>query len=132
MSIDQNLMGLGLPGPLAQRLASAGTGPIAITPKGSSYATSQLIGGKQYLTFATGAGTAAWLGLPVVGGDNGPDIGDDFIIHNGNSGPLTVAVAAGVTVNMTGSQTNQFTIAGFKTAQVWIASTTQWVGSLSA
>jgi hypothetical protein len=132
MTLDANLMGLGMAPALAQRVASAGTGPIAITPKGSSYATSQLIGGKQYLTFATGAPTASWLGLPVVGGDTGPDFGDDFIIHNGNSGSMTVAVGTGVTVNMSGSQTSQFTIAGFKTAQVWVISTTQWMGSLSS
>lgn len=132
MSLDLNLMGLGMTGPLAVRVATGGSGPVAITPKGSSYATSQLIGGKQFLTFASGAPTAAWLGLPGVGGDQGPEVADDFVIHNGNSGALTVAVGAGVTVNMKGVQTSQFTIAGFSTAQVWVVSATQWFGSTSA
>jgi hypothetical protein len=133
MSLDQNLMGLGLPGPLAQRIASGGTGPIAVTPKGSSYATSQLIGGKQFVTFVSGAATAAWVGLPVVGGDSGPDFCDDFTIHNGNTGTLTVGIPAGVTVNIGGSaSTGNFTIAGLKTASLWVISTTQWMGLTSA
>lgn len=133
MSLDQNLMGLGMPNALAQRVASGGTGPLAVTPKGSSYATSQLIGGKQFVTFVSGASTSAWVGLPVVGGDQGPDIADDFVIHNGNSTNLTVGIASGVTVNIAGAQvTGQFTVSGFKTSQLWVVSSTQWMGLASS
>lgn len=122
MSQDVNLMGLGLPAALAMRIANAGTGPVMIA------ATGQTLGGKQFLVYV-GSGTGG-VTLPKVGGsDNAPEIGDDFVIHNGLSGSLTVAVQSGTTVNIGGSaNATNFTLATKTTFTGWVVSSTQWFG----
>lgn len=129
MSVDQNLMGLGMPAALAVRIASAGTGPIGITAKGSSLSTGTQIGGKQFITYVTGTG--GWVSLPASGGDMGPELGDDFIIHNAlsSSASLTVGIPTGVTVNISGTAyTASYTLVTLKTLTLWVQSSTQWFG----
>lgn len=125
MSLDQNLMGLGMPPALAARIASGGTGPIAVAASANPGPT---IGGKQFIVFVgTGAG---WVTLPKIGGsDFAPEIGDDFVIHNGLATSLTVGIPTGVTVNYGGANvTGSFTLTTIKTAQLWVVSSTQWLG----
>lgn len=128
MSIDLNLMGLGLPAPLAARIASGGTGPVTIAAKGTSTATATQIGGKQFVTFI-GSGSG-WVALPAVGGsDMAPEVADDFVIHNGLASSVTVGIPTGVTVNIGGSNlTAQFTLTTATTFTGWVQSTTQWFG----
>lgn len=128
MALDQNLMGLGLPAPLAIRVANGGTGPVTIAAAGTSTATGTQIRGKQFVTYV-GSGSG-WAALPTVGGsDNAAEIADDFVIHNGLSSNLTVGIPTGVTVNIGGSNiTSQFTITTAKTFTGWVVSTTQWFG----
>jgi hypothetical protein len=129
MSLDQNLMGLGLPAPLAMRLATGGTGPVNFTAT-SGAAT---IGGKQFLTFVnSGSGNVT---LPKVGGaDNAPEVADDFVIHNGLGGNVTLVIPSGVTLNVAGAQystATAFTIGSFHTLTAWVQSATQWFGVYS-
>lgn len=128
MSLDQNLMGLGTPAPLAARLANGGTGPVIIAAKGSSLSTGTQIQGKQFVTYI-GSGSG-WAALPTVGGsDMAPEIADDFVIHNGIATNVTVGIPTGVTVNIGGVNcTGNFTITPAKTFTGWVVSTTQWFG----
>lgn len=120
MSLDQNLMGLGMPAALAMRLASGGTGPITT-------ASGVTIRGKQFITYVNTSGTVT---LPAVGGsDNAAEVADDFVIHNGTAGNVTVSIPSGVTVNIGGSAlTSAFTLTTFQTITMWVVSTTQWFG----
>ena len=129
MSLDQNLMGLGMPAALAVRIASGGTGPINM----AASAAGVTIGGKQFVTFVnSGSGK---VNLPgVASSDMAPEIADDFVIHNGLGGNLTLVVPTGVTVNVAGAQytsATPFTIASFHTLTLWVQSTTQWFGVYS-
>lgn len=124
MSLDQNLMGLGLAPALAVRIANAGSGPIAMAASASGVQ----IGSRQNVIFVnSGSGKVI---LPVIGGsDTAPEIGDDFFIHNGLSSTLTVTIPSGVTVSLQGSgQTSSFTIATHQNVSLWVVSATQWMG----
>ena len=129
MSLDVNLLGLGMPAALAARIASGGTGPVAVTAKGSSLSTGAQLGGKQFVTYVTGS--AGWVSLPPVGGDFGPEVADDFVIHNALSAgaSLTVGIPAGVTINISGTAyTGSYTLVTLKTLTMWVQSSTQWFG----
>lgn len=124
MSLDQNLMGLGVPASVAVRVANGGTGPItmAATTGGATIGTRQNV-----ILVNSGSGKVT---LPTVGGsDMGPDVADDFVIHNGLSSTLTVVIPSGVTVSLQGSgQTGSFTIATHQGVTLFVQSTTQWFG----
>jgi len=130
MATDQLLMGLGLNSMLAARLCDT-SGSITVAAAGSSTATSYQVKGTQFTVFV-GSGSG-WVALPTVGGsDNAAQIGDQFVIGNGLSSSLTVGIASGVTVNISGSAiTSQFTITTLKTFTGFPISTTQWIGSTS-
>lgn len=122
MSVDQNLMGLGMAAALAVRCANGGTGPVSVAA-GSGYT----IGGKQAVVYVT-SGTSVT--LPVVGGsDLAAEIADDFTIHNGTGAGLTVVIPSGVTVNVGGAnKTSLYTLATKTTLSLWVVSATQWFG----
>lgn len=127
--LAQDLMGFGVPPLQAAVIANAGVGPINVTAKGSSQSTAFQLGARQYLAFINGGG-GGWVSLPTVGGDNGANIGDDFVIHN-NVASCSVVPPPNVTLNIGGSQfssSSAFTLAQFKTLTVWAVSTTQWCG----
>ena len=125
MSLDQNLMGLGLPAALAARIASGGTGPVNVTASANPGPT---IGGKQFVVYV-GAGSG-WVTLPKVGGsDMAPEVADDFVIHNGLTTNLTIGIPTGVTVNIAAANlTGNFTLTTVQTITMWVVSATQWFG----
>jgi hypothetical protein len=134
MSLDQNLMGLGMPPALAARIASGGTGPVSVTAAGTSATNATVIGGKQFVTYITCAGSG-WVKLPAVGGsDMAAEIVDDFVIHNAGPGAMTLVPQTSCTVNINGTQyigagaNPQFTLAAFKTLTFYPISATQGFG----
>lgn len=132
MTLDVNLMGLGMPPALAARIASGGTGPVLATAKGSSAATAYQIMGKQFVTFINAAPIGGCIQLPAIGGsDMAAEIVDDFVIHNGLAGNVTVFAATGATVNIGGTAYTSaapFTLVGLKTLTFYGVSATQGFG----
>ncbi len=105
MALASDLMGFGVSPLLAARTATGGTGPLTILPAGTSYATSAKLGCTQFLV-TTAAGTAnlaatAAIGLPVIGGDNGALLADDFIINN-SFGTSSIQIIASTSVLISG------------------------------
>lgn len=124
MSLDQNLMGLGMPAAQAVRIANGGTGPVSF----AASASAPTIGSRQNVIFVnSGSGKIT---LPTIGGsDTAPEIADDFFIHNGLSGVLTVVIPSGVSVSLQASnQTGSFTINTHQNVSLWVVSATQWMG----
>jgi hypothetical protein len=128
MAMATDLMGLGESAFMANRVANGGSGPITLAAKGSSIATAAQIQGSQYFTFITGSG---WVVLPVPGGVNGPLNADDFVIHNGTGGTITVIPPANSTINIGGqafTQASVFSLTTLKTLTAYVVSSTQWFG----
>lgn len=129
MSLAQDLMGLGTGPLLAAHGATAGTGPLTITPAGSSYATSTKIGSFQYLcSVSSGTTGTTGVGLPTVGGDAGCLLGDNFIVNNATGSSLIVYAPSGVNISAGGSNSNTFTMTTHTSAAFYAITTTQWVG----
>ena len=132
MATDQDLMGFGLNALLASRLADCAS-TINITPaaSGSSYATSTIIQGNQFLTYSTSA-TGGWLGIPAIGGsDNAARIADGFIFMNIGAGAVTLAVVNNtVTLWVAGTATSQTTVAKGHTLSFWPVSINHWASIL--
>jgi hypothetical protein len=130
MTMDVNLMGLGMPAALASRIASGGTGPVSIQA-GTSGAPTKLTG-KQFVTFIAGPSTGGTVQLPALGGaDHNAEVVDDFIIHNGTAGNVTVVAASGATVNINGAAYTSFTLATLKTLTFYPVTATQGFGMSS-
>lgn len=124
MALAQDLMGLGEAAERAARLSNGGIGPV-------SQAGNTTIGGAQYVTYFTSAGNAT-LPSPTGTADYKPLIYDDYVIHNGSSGNLTVIPPSGVTINIGATAytaASPFTLTTLKTLQIWTGpTTTQWFG----
>ena len=120
-------MGLGMPAPLARRMA---TEPVVASAIGGTRASATQIGGDQYLTmFVLGTGSGGCV-LPSVGGD-GCLLGDDFIINNQIAGGLYVYAPAGTTIDMAGqnqSGSSGVNLSSHTTATFYPISATTWVG----
>ncbi len=133
MALAEVLMGFGMNPALAQEVANAGTGPVAITSAGTSQATAKTIYGSQFVTAVTAlGGTGGCLTFASPTGANAPNIADEFVVHNATSGGMTVYPPVGVTINVGGAAfvgSNPFTLATLKTLIVWTGpTTTQWFG----
>jgi len=93
MAKKSDLMGLGLPVFLAQRLSNE---PAVATAVGATINAAYVIGGDQYLTFVITASAAnAGVVVPAVGGEgamNGALIGDEFKIVNMSAAAVNVWV----------------------------------------
>jgi hypothetical protein len=131
MSLASDLMGLGVSPLQAARTASAGIGPIAATATGTTASTGYTIKGSQYITyFTTGASTYCTV-LPTPGGDTGPLVGDDFVIHNNSATALSVFTPTNVTLNVIGVQitnTSAISVSQYHTLTIWVYSSTQYFG----
>jgi hypothetical protein len=99
MASKVNLMNLGLPYALANRLA---TEPVIATAQGGTRASAATIGGTQFLTCYNASNSGAGAVLPVLGGD-GCLLGDDFIINNQIVGGMTIYAPTGFAISMAGS-----------------------------
>jgi hypothetical protein len=123
MSLDQNLMGFGMTGELASRVATGGTGPIKIAAAGSSATTGTQIRARQFIVYINSG--SGWVTLPSA-----TEAGDPLHIGNGLASPVTVGIPTGQTVQLGGSfLTGNFTLLSGKTADLFMVDgTTQWSG----
>lgn len=127
MALSQDLMGLGLPGHLAARLASGGTGPLTIAPTASSsYANALKIKTAQFVVSASDAGGGLAIGLPAVGGDNGALLGDDYVINNAGTTTMTVWASSGITISCAGSNNSRVDLPYNTAIAFYPISTSQW------
>lgn len=133
MSRSDDLTGLGLAPGLALRMSNAGTGPLTITAAGSSYATSTKLKVAQRVVGATNADGTVGVGLPAIGGNDGPLLGDEFVINNtGGTNSLKVFLSSGVTISAGGTNTSVISVLTNDTLTCYPVSSTQWIGSTSA
>lgn len=131
MSLASDLMGLGTSPLLAAHTASGGIGPVNITAAGTGFSTAKRIQAQQYFVTCSNAGDTggAALALPVVGGDVGALIADDFIVNNATTGnSLWVWGSTGVLISVGGSNTSYAIVGAHTTATFYVVSTAQWVG----
>lgn len=133
--LSSDLTGLGLPWPIANRLANGGTGPVSIAATGASATTAAKLLAEQYISYInTGTATSGIL-LPTptpTAGADGPLIYDDYVVHNGTAGNILIYPPSGVTMNVGGTAyTNAapLTLATLKTLSFYTGPTsTQWFG----
>lgn len=132
MALANDLMGLGESGKLASRLANGGTGPVSITAAGSSATNATQIYGTQFVVYVNATAGVQGVLLPSPGGDAGPLIYDDYVIHNGYTSSIFVYAPSGTTINIGGAAyTNAlpFSLATLKTLTIYTGPTqTQWFG----
>ena len=123
-----DLMGLGMPYQLAARLA---TEPLVATAAGGTRASATAIGGVQYLTCFNNSNSGAGAVLPVLGGDLGCLMGDDFIVNNQIVGGMTLYAPAGMAISMGGSLASGsggVALSSHTTATFYPVSSSTWVG----
>lgn len=131
--LASDLIGLGLPAPIANRLANGGTGPVTLTAAGSNAGTAATILAEDYIVFVNaGTGGVVMPSPKPASGADGPLIYDDYVIHNGLGGNLLVYAPLGSTINIGGAaytNTVAFTLATLKTITIYTGPTaTQWFG----
>lgn len=127
MAKKTDLMGLGMPVFLAQRMAAE---PTLVTGAGASRASATPLGGDQYLVVMIGSNGGGGFQLPQVGGQNGCLLGDDFVINAlyDNAavypGPgMTISIAGGSYSTGTAVPVTQHTAISF-----YPVTATQWIG----
>jgi hypothetical protein len=126
MALASDLMGLGLPPLLALKIAQAGVGPVTITAAGTTYAGSTKIGVDQTLVGCSNGNNTLSIGLPVVGGDNGASIGDEFVVANtGTTDTVVLRASTGVLINAS-TQDSVFALGPGKAISIFPFSSTLW------
>ncbi len=130
MAKKTDLMGLGMPFALADRLA---TDPSTITGGGGSIGSATAIGGDQYLVSVTAStGSTNGVVLPSIGGANGCLLGDDFIINNQTASSVIVyAAGATTTISQGGSNTSGTTgisVSVHKSMTLYPITASSWLG----
>jgi hypothetical protein len=145
MAQPQDLMSLGENPYLAARVAT--TVNTSQVPSNSTYALAStnsngVIGGTQFLTAIFSAtGNSPSMVLPVIGGQNGCLLGDDFLIHNGTTTTMYVFVNTGGALNLSGSNSvNSAAVGPSKTSAFYplyntgtgASNTGYWMGLASA
>ena len=135
MALKQNLMGLGLPAPLANRMGDAlDAGPV-ITAHGGTQASAYQLGGSQYVTVINATSGGAGVSLPTIGGDNGALLGDDFVIALNVAGGSAIIYAPGATTVITQagapiSAATGVSVSADKVGQYWAVSPSTWAGQM--
>lgn len=128
MALASDLMGLGLPGMLAQQMATGGIGPVTITAAGSAFSTATRIKCDQRLVLCTNADGTVAVSLPIFGTDNGALIGDQFIISNAHAtNSLQIFGSSGVLICGNGSNGSQYTALACTNVIMFPVTSTQWV-----
>lgn len=130
MALGTDLVGLGLPPLLAGKMAQGGVGPLTITAAGTTYAASTKIKCLQRLVSVTNDALGSLsVGLPVVGSDNGANLGDMFVINNsGGANTVQVRASTGVLISAGGANDSVFQLTTHASIAVYPISSTQWVG----
>jgi hypothetical protein len=123
-----DLMGLGLPPLLAERMA---TEPTIAVAQGGTRASASIIGRSQYLTCFNASNSGAGAVLPVLGGDQGALLGDDFIINNQITGGMTLYAPTGFAISMAGalaSGSGGVALSSHTTTTLYPVSASTWIG----
>ena len=68
MATKSNLMGLGLPAPLANRMGDCLEAGTSVTAQGATQASAYQIGGTQYVVNVTASSSGCCVSLPTIGG----------------------------------------------------------------
>jgi hypothetical protein len=123
MSMASDLMGLGVSPLQAMKTSTGGTGPLVITPVGTTFASSTKIGCSQYLVTATAFASGLAVGLPQIGTDNGAYVADDFIVNNQGTSSLLVIASTSVLISMNGSLSSVQRVQSHNTATFYSVST---------
>ena len=134
MATKMNLMGLGLPAPLANRMADASDGAILVTAIGASQASAYQIGGAQALVIVQGSSTGLGVSLPAVGGDNGALLGDDFTISNIYGGSVIVYAPGSAVIYQGGVSTSGATGVSVSLAKLgtfYPVTPSVWIGQVN-
>lgn len=128
MALSSDLMGLGLPPLLALKIAQGGIGPLTITAAGTTYAGSTKIGAEQTLVGCSNGNNTLSIGLPVVGGDNGASLGDEFVIANtGVTDSVVLRSSASVLISGAGAQDSKFILSIGTAISIFPMTSTLWV-----
>jgi hypothetical protein len=135
MATKSNLMGLGLPAPLANRMGDCLEAGTSITAQGATQASAYQIGGSQYVVNVTASSSGCCVSLPAIGGDNGALIGDDFVITlNMSGGSCTVfAPGASTVINQGGAQISASTgvsVSAYKVGTYVAVTPSVWAGMM--
>ena len=130
MALAQDLMGLGVSPLVAQRTATAGIGPVAVTAVAgaASYASGFKIGSAQFLITASPSAVAG-VSLPAIGTDGGAFLADDYIINNQGSATLQVRASTGVLISVNGALSSLASIVAHTTTVFWSVSSTYTAGT---
>jgi hypothetical protein len=122
MSQSSDLMGLGLPPLLAERIADAGTGPVNITATGTAASTGYALRAAQYFVIVSTSSGNYSVTLPTPGGDTGPLIGDNFVITNLSTTAVSLFAPSGVTMYFQGSvfTTTAVSISQYHNMECWV------------
>jgi hypothetical protein len=126
MAKKSDLMGLGLPVFLAQRMA---TEPSQVTAVGASRASATTLGGDQFLTVVVGTNSGVALQLPQIGG-NGCLLGDDFIV-NALAATASVYPGSGCTISVGAASYSTgtgVTVELHTATSFYPITATQWIG----
>lgn len=130
MNLASDLQGLGVAPLQAMRTSNGGNGPITVTAAGTGFSTALRLQAAQYFVSVSGAGGTggAAVALPVVGGDSGALLADDFVVNNlSTTQTLTVFASTGVTISATGTNTSNTTLSVHTSATFYPLSSTQWI-----
>ena len=135
MATRQNLIGLGLPVPLANRMCDASDGLIQITAQGATQASAYQLSTGQNAVLITATSGGAGVNLPVIGTDQGAMMGDNVIITNALSASVIVyASGANTTITQLGASISAATgvsVSSYKVGEYFAASSSTWVGQMS-
>lgn len=133
MATKQNLMGLGLPAPLANRIGDVADGAVLVTAAGASQASAYQIGGSQFVVVANASSGGMGVSLPSVGGDNGALIGDDFVISNVYGGSVIVYAPGSAVIYQNGVSTSGATGVSVSLAKIgtfYPVTPSVWIGQM--
>lgn len=87
MATAANLIGLGMPSPLAARV---GMHIQAVTCAGTSAGTATQIPGRQGIYYVLASNSGSGIKLPQLGGNNGANLGDEITISNQQGATIAV------------------------------------------
>lgn len=129
MAGKTNLMGLGMPFNLAELIAN---GREFITAQGSTRASANTIGPKNYFSVVNATNSGNYVNLPAVGGDTGCLLADEFKIVNLQSAAVVVTGDSTTTIFYNGASvagTTGVSVAGGKIGTFYPVSSSVWAGS---
>jgi len=143
MPLASDLIGLGAGSPLlAARTAIGGTGPLTITPAGTTLAAGTKIGATQFLVTVQASvcvtGAQALVLPSINNGDGGAWLADDYIINNqGTTSIFVFTNVTGVGISCQGSNNSKQILAPHATMTLYPvqataggSTTANWIGTV--